>query len=81
MSNLAEQVEAFRTFALARRSDSNSEQTIDELFDEWRLVNLPPEEFEANASAIGEALREFDNGAPSQAWEDFDREFRARCGI
>jgi hypothetical protein len=81
MSPVLEQVEAFRIFVLGRLSDSKSEPTIEELFEEWRLLNLSPEECEANMNAIGEALREFDNGAPSQPWEEFDQEFRARHGI
>jgi hypothetical protein len=81
VSVILEQVEAFRAFAVGRISSDANGKTIEDLFDEWLSLNLSPDEIEANANAIGEALRDFDNGASSQSWEEFDCEFRAKRGI
>ncbi len=81
MSPIMEQVESFRTFVLGRLSAGESESNIDELFDEWRLVNLPQQEEESDLEAISAAIRDLDNGVPTRPVEEFCREFRVKHNI
>lgn len=62
MAQISDQIDKFREFALARSSSSNHDLSLDELYDEWRLMNPDPEQLSNDTEAVNASLQDYRNG-------------------
>ena len=62
MTQIADQIDQFRAFALAYLNSETKEMTIDELYDEWRLLNPDPVQMDNDKNAVAASLRDYRNG-------------------
>lgn len=62
MSQITDQIDHFREFALARLNASERKLTIDDLYDEWRTMNPDPTLVEADQKAIAASLQDYRQG-------------------
>jgi hypothetical protein len=76
-----QELQSFYQFAEERLRNSGSNQTLDQLYLEWRACNPTQMELEGNVLAVRAALRDMDAGETGQPIEDFAAEFRRRNGI
>ena len=81
MSTTATDLLSFCQFADQRLRNGNCDQTLDELYAEWRACNPAPEELESNVLAVRAALRDMEQGETGRPVEEFAAEFRRRNGI
>jgi hypothetical protein len=81
MATVANELQSFYHFADERLGISGCNQTLDELYAEWRALNPTPEELEANVLAVRAALRDMDQGEAGRPIDEFAAEFRQRNGI
>jgi len=56
------QIEHFRDFALARLSSTEQHLTIDELYDEWRLLNPDTSQMANDTIAVAASLHDYQSG-------------------
>lgn len=77
MTATVKEIDDFAHFAKGQVVKGGANATIDELFDQWRIRNPPPEDL----LAIKAALRDLENGETGQPYEEFAAEFRARNDI
>lgn len=77
----AQELQSFYQFAEGRLRSGGSNQSLDDLYLEWRACNPSPAELEGNVLAIRAALRDMDEGETGRPIEDFSAEFRRRNGI
>ena len=81
MAATTEQLHSFYQFAEQRLRENQCEQTLDELYSEWRARNPTPEELETNVLAVRAALRDMDGGETGRSIDEFAAEFRQQNGI
>ena len=67
-------IENFTQFARAQVKERGDGIPIDELFDEWRILNPPSDDWQA----IHASLRDLEHGETGRPFEDFAAEFRQR---
>lgn len=77
----AQELKSFYHFADERLRNGGCDQTLDELYSEWRACNPTPEELETNVLAVRAFLRDMDQGETGRPIEEFEAEFRQRNGI
>jgi hypothetical protein len=73
----SELIENFAQFARAQVLQRGDNLPIDELFDEWRILNPPSDDW----PAVRASLRDMESGETGQPFEDFADEFRRRNDI
>ena len=56
----------------------DSDSSLDEALDLWRSKHPAADDFEETVLAVKEALQDMEQGDSGVAFEQFDREFRAR---
>jgi hypothetical protein len=61
MTQIADQIDPFRAFSLAYLNSEAKEMTIDELYDEWRLMNPAPVQINDDKNAVSASLRDYRN--------------------
>jgi hypothetical protein len=81
MSATAEQLQSFYQFAELRLRNGGCDQSLDDLYAEWRACNPTPEELDTNVRAVRAALRDMDEGQTGRPFDEFAAEFRQRNGI
>ena len=74
---ISDLIESFAQFARGQVTQRGENVSIDELFDEWRVLNPPPEDW----SAIRASLRDMESGDTGRPFEEFAADFRLRNGI
>ena len=57
-----EQLESFHRFASDRVKTGGEDLTMDELYDLWRLENLPPEELQDSLESLRRGLADAEAG-------------------
>jgi hypothetical protein len=62
MSQISDQIDQFREFALSRITTADDRLTLDELFDEWRLAHPDPQQQADDAQAVLASLNDYRNG-------------------
>jgi hypothetical protein len=62
MSQISDQLDQFREFALSKITTSGNRLTLDELFDEWRLTYPDPHQQADDAQAVLASLNDYRNG-------------------
>ncbi len=75
------QIESFHQFAVARLNSGDTNLSMDELYEQWRLENLSAEELAESVAAVRAALGEMQN---EDAWidaEDHLAQLRSKYGI
>lgn len=80
MSTTAQELESFTQFARVRLAAGNIEQSLEELFDLWRLENPSDTGYAENVSAIAEAIEDFKNGDRGRPAGELSRELRKELG-
>ena len=81
MSTVEQDLRSFWRFAEKQLSDSNSELTIDELFDMWREANRSAEELAQSVVAVKAALRDMEAGDGGIPADEHLAQLRNRFGI
>ncbi|HEX5471843.1 MAG TPA: hypothetical protein VFW73_08145 [Lacipirellulaceae bacterium] len=81
MSSAVQDLQSFYKFADERLRDHNGEQSLDQLYAEWRAENPTAKELEENVLAVRASLRDIDDGIIGRPVEEFEREFRERNGL
>jgi hypothetical protein len=78
MTQIADQINQFREFALARLNSGNKELTIDELYDEWRTQNPDPSQLADDARAVAASLKDYRNGVTGKPASEVVRNLKSR---
>lgn len=73
-----ESLDRFHQFALQQIEASDSSLSFDEVYEQWRIEHPSQEEFDADARAIQESLRDMENGETGRDFEEFMSDFRKR---
>jgi hypothetical protein len=81
MSATAEQLQSFYQFAELRLRNGGCDQSLDDLYAEWRACNPTREELDTNVRAVRASLRDMDEGQTGRPFDEFTAEFRQRNGI
>jgi hypothetical protein len=77
----ADDLQSFYQFAEQRVRSVGSDQTLDQLYAEWRASHPLPDELEQNVRAVQASLRDMDAGETGRPIDEFAAEFRQRNGI
>lgn len=77
MATSEHEIDSFSEFAKSQLNNRGSDVSLDELFDEWRIANPPPDD----ALAIKASLRDMENGETGRPFEEFADEFRKRNNL
>ena len=80
MSTTAQELESFTQFARVRLAAGNIGQSLEELFDLWRIENPSDTGYAENVSAIAEAIEDFKNGDRGRPAGELSRELRKELG-
>jgi hypothetical protein len=78
MTQIADQIDQFREFALAQLSAENKELTIDELYDEWRNLNPDPVQMAIDQNAVAASLRDYRNGVSGKPAAEVIRRLKSQ---
>lgn len=62
MSTAERDIASFTNFAMAKIGAGESDLTIDELFDQWRIDNPSDEQYAENVAAIRASIEDFKSG-------------------
>jgi hypothetical protein len=81
MRPATEELEEFYQFAKQRLQNGGSNQSLDDLFSEWRACNPTADQLEVDVRAVRASLRDMENDETGRPFEDFAAEFRRRNGI
>jgi hypothetical protein len=73
----SELIEDFAQFAREQVNLRGESLPLDNLFDEWRILNPPSEDW----PAIQASLRDMENGETGRPFEDFVSEFSQRNNL
>jgi hypothetical protein len=71
---ISDMIESFAQFARAQVMHRGDSLTIDALFDEWRILNPPSEDW----PAIRASLRDMGAGETGRPFNDFAADFRQK---
>jgi hypothetical protein len=71
----------FHTFVGEKVNNGGASLTPEEVLEEWRLLHPTPEAVDEDIAAIQEAIDDIESGDVGVAFEEFDREFRARRNL
>jgi hypothetical protein len=72
-----EQIESFHQFAHDRAKNGGADLTMDEIYDLWRLENLPPEELQESLESLRRGIADAEAGRVRPA-DDVIEELRHR---
>lgn len=78
MTQIADQIDQFREFVLARLSSAGEELTMDDLYDEWRIMNPDRSQREADHQAVAASLRDYHSGVLGVPAEDVIRRLKSQ---
>ncbi len=73
----SELIEDFAQFAREQLLQRGDELPIDVLFDEWRILHPPSDDW----LAIQASLRDLENGEAGRSFDDFAAEFQRLNGL
>jgi hypothetical protein len=76
-----QELQSFYQFADERLRNGGGDQTLDELYSEWRASHPASKELETNVLAVKASLRDMDQGERGRPLEEFAAEFQRRNGI
>ena len=62
MATTEQDLASFSSFVKQQIESGKSEQSIDELFDQWRLENPSDELYAENVAAINASIQDFQSG-------------------
>ena len=71
-----EQIDSFYRFASEQLAKNGSQKSVDDLYDQWRLQNLSPEESLENIAAVRAAFDDMKNGDDGRDAGEVERELR-----
>ncbi len=78
MSQISDQLDQFREFALSRITATGNRLTLDELFDEWRLAFPDPQQQAEDAQAVQASLNDYRNGVQGTSPADISARLRSK---
>lgn len=73
-----EQIDSFHQFATEQIQNGGRGKSVDELYDQWRLENLSPEELQENVAAIQGAIDDMKNGDTGRDVDEVIAEVRSK---
>lgn len=77
MTTTQEELESFYRFAIEQLANDGTENTIDELYDQWRYENLTPEDLAENVAAIQASIDDMNNGERGRDAREVVKELRS----
>lgn len=81
MTTTAQELENFSRFARTRLGSGDTEPSLDELFDLWRIENPSDTEYAENVAALAGAIADFRNGDRGRPAGELSRKLREELGI
>jgi hypothetical protein len=81
MATTTDELRSFYQFAETRLRNGGCDQSLDDLYAEWRAGNPTPTELEGDVRAVRASLRDMDEGETGRPVSDFIAEFRQRNGL
>jgi hypothetical protein len=78
ITQIADQLDQFREFALARLSSAGEGLTLDALYDEWRTMNPDRSQMEADHQAVAASLRDYRSGVSGKPAADVVRRLKSQ---
>ena len=81
MNTTAQELESFTEFVKKRLGSRESEPSLEELFDLWRLENPSDTEYAENLAALSGAIEDFNSGDRGRPAGEVSRELRVELGI
>ena len=81
MTTAAHDIESFTQFARDCLRGGDSDVSIDELFDLWRIENPSDDDTTENVAAINAALEDFRNGDRGRPAGELSRQLRKQYGM
>lgn len=76
-----DQIDSFHRFATEQLQLTGKDQTVDELYDRWRLKNLSPDEVDQNVAAIQGAINDMNNGDSGRDADEVIAETRSKYNL
>ena len=76
MRTLIEQINRFRDYAIQHADSGVEGRTVDDLYEDWRLLYPPTESLHIDVRAVRASLRDMAVGETGRPFADFDRDFR-----
>jgi len=71
----------FHRFIADKLNNGGALLSPEDVLDEWRIQHPGPETVDEDVAAIEEAIDDMENGDTGVAFEEFDRDFRARRNL
>ncbi len=71
-----EQIDSFYRFATEQLANSGSDKSVDELYDQWRIENLSPDELAENVAAVQASIDDMNDGHTGRNAGEVERELR-----
>lgn len=81
MSTISEELQSFYQFVELRLHSAHCNDSLDELYAEWRASNRSAAEHDRDVRAIRASLRDMDEGNTGRPIQEFAAEFRQRNGL
>ena len=81
MATTQDELESFYRFASEQLANGGTEKTIDELYDQWRLENLTPEDVAENVAAIQASIDDMNNGETGRNAREVIKELRSELDL
>lgn len=81
MATTTEELESFTHFAKSHLAVGESEPSLDELFDLWRIQNPSDSDYAENVAAIEGAIEDFKHGDCGCPASELSRRLRQELGV
>ena len=81
MATTTQDLASFTQFAKKRLEAGDTEPSLDELFDLWRIENPSDAEYAENLAAVAGAIEDFRAGDRGRPAGELGRELRKELGI
>lgn len=81
MQDTAAELSQFQQYAKDRLDQGDQKLSLDELFDEWRLMHPSESEFRESCLAVSASLRDLENGVQGRSAEQVLHDLKAKFGL
>jgi hypothetical protein len=81
MSTTQQDLASFTSFALHKIDSGESDLTIDELFDQWRIENPSDEQLAENVAAVQASIDDFKVGDRGKLAGEHSAQLRREFGV
>lgn len=77
MATTQDELESFYQFASKQLTSGDANQSLDELYDQWRLASLTSDDVTENVAAIRASIDDMNRGERGRDVRKFIRELRS----